>query len=235
MRRLEKRWMPEIREVCEREASTYLTGYALLSLRDRLRAALRDPANRWRYGPHAPRYGERLWINPGNIEMELTRGVGRSASGVVRSGDWDLDVSPLRATPKLDYCLSPWRARPSWEDAGAYAFMEELIANKGSADGCKNREDLVRRYAALDAIFQSVAGTGKISTATEARPGTFRECGGIYVHFARDARPIFGRGGHHRLAIALALDLPVVPVQVGLVQEDALDRFSEIRRTTPFG
>ncbi len=42
------------------------------------------------------------------------------------------------------------------------------------------------------------------------------------MHFTRTGTPVFGGGGHHRLAIAQVLALPQIPVQVGLVHAEAI-------------
>lgn len=49
----------------------------------------------------------------------------------------------------------------------------------------------------------------------------------ILVHFGRGPQIIFGRKGHHRLAVAQLLGLNQVPAIVGQVHRDAVYRWTD--------
>ena len=46
-----------------------------------------------------------------------------------------------------------WHDGLSWDEAGAYQYMLELIQQLGRVDGCKNIDQIISRYAKLDNIF----------------------------------------------------------------------------------
>lgn len=203
--------------------------YVVVSLRDRMRALIRDTENKRKYGPWAPLYGEQIWVAPVDIRLSLPNGPGRRFSGRVLPGDWDQATISLTSDPKISYCLRHWCQDQSWEAAGAIDHMTKLIAANGSADGCKSRADIDRRYSQLDRIFDEISKAGRLKPAAEARPGSFRECGGVFIHIGRDGQLLFGRGGHHRLAIALALGLASIPSQVGVVHATSLQALALLR------
>jgi len=210
-----------------------IPAYGMLSIRDRLRARRIDSANMREFGPKAPLYGEPIWVSSDDIQKFLPRGPSRNLSGQVLEGDWDLDCGPLNSDPKIAYCLRHFRDGQDWETSGAVAYMEALIAAKGSADGCRNRKEIDRRFFELDQINKTVAATKELTPAAISRPGTFRECGGVLIHIGRAGQPLFGKGGHHRLGIALARQLDTIPAQLGSIHPDglaALEGFRSIEK-----
>ncbi|HEU5149617.1 MAG TPA: hypothetical protein VFU19_03925 [Iamia sp.] len=146
-------------------------------------------------------------------------------------GDWDVDVQPLGAVAKIRFCEDHWTAGTPWSETGAIEHMHRLIEARGRAvDGCQDRSDIVARYRRLDRIFQQVEGDRRLMAHCERAPGAFREVDGIYMHFDRRGRPIFGLGGCHRLAIARIVGLEEIPVQVGVVHRQAIDRWEATAR-----
>ncbi len=192
----------------------------------RLRPPLRDAWNRLRHGPEAPRYAERLWVRPGEVEERVSTSR-RLWTGRVVAGDWDLERAPLDTMPKVQACIERWELGRDWEATGVYATMQRLIEERGRPkDGCADLGDVVRRYERLDAIFERVRSEGRLRTRAELGDG-FRELGGVLINVDRHGRPVAGGGGWHRLAMARILALPVMPAQVGLVHRDALPGWRE--------
>jgi hypothetical protein len=205
----------------DRDRSDMQQGRPRLSdLRDRTRPALRDAGNRLRRGRHAPRFAERLWVVPAELD-ERVFGVARHESGRLVGGDWDLVREPVEAVPKVASCLARWGDGRSWEDAGAYAFAMQVIAERGRLDGCTDLDQVRDRYDRLDAVFVQVRREGRLRTRCELDPVAFRELGGVLVNVDRHGAPVAGGGGWHRLAMARVLDLPVIPAQVGRVHATA--------------
>lgn len=203
--------------------------YAMLSIRDRLRARRIDNANKHEFGPNAPLYGERIWVAPGDVRLVVLNGPRRRESGRVKDGDWDLKAEPVESDPKIAYCLRHFRDGQDWYSSGAIAHMEALISKNGSADGCKTRKDIDRRFTELDRINEIATATGELMPSANARPGTFRECGGVLIHIGRDGQPLFGLGGHHRLGIALAQRLDLIPAQLGSIHPGGLAALATFR------
>ena len=90
------------------------------------------------------------------------------------------------------------------------------INEKGVHDNCKTLSDVKERYARLDKIFEQVKEEGQLRPA--GLPYSKEHLtNGIIVHFDGEGTPLFGLGGCHRLAMAVVLDLPRVPVLMGMV------------------
>ena len=192
-----------------------------------------DAWNVLRYGPKAPRVALRAWIAPAQCEQavqerfKLGGPLTRAASGRVLGGDWDLDTREVRAMRKIRCCIAHWRDGLAWADTGIFEYMLRRIHRFGVADGCTTLDEVIGRYERLDRVFAVVARERRLRPRDEVRPGAFRESGGVYVHFSRDGRPLFGVGGFHRLAMGLALDLERIPVQVGVVHRAGVGRWRE--------
>jgi len=198
--------------------------------RDALRSKGLDWLQRQNNGEISPRYGERIWIETKQCTMSTKKAISRRKSGRIMGGEWDDCRTPVAELPKISYCLDHWCGGLSWEEAGAYEYMQELIRLKsGRVDGLLTIEDIIARFKTLDGIYLQVKAENQLKTAADAKGIAFRESGGIYMHIGRDGTPLFGNAGHHRLAIALALELPFFPAQLGLVHAQALASLPKFR------
>lgn len=181
-----------------------------------------------RHGLFAPRWSERIWIDP----MECTRAVAvfpRNATGHVVGGDWDLRTSGIDSIPKIRMARLHWQDGVPWADTGAYDYMMARIGERGRLDGCRTLDDVVRRYEALDRIFAVVSREGRMLSRAELPGRSLREKGGIFVHIGRDNQPIFGIGGCHRLAMAQILGLSRIPAQLGVLHPLSLSTWRSLR------
>lgn len=106
--------------------------------------------------------------------------------------------------------------------------MQNLIAERGSADGCSTFEDIVERYDLLDEIFVQVVREQQLRSNRELNRIRFRAWGEVYVHVGRGPRLIFGGGGCHRLAAARIVGLDCIPAQIGVVHHQHLHDWSEV-------
>lgn len=210
---------------------SFSLGGGTLWLRDALRAWAQDRRQRARFGAAAPLYAEGIEIPLSDLTGSVGAPLSRRTSGRVTGGDWDLEPAPLAAHPKAHYCLRHWRDGDSWEAAGAVDYHMRAIERDGVIDGCRTREDVDRRLEALDRVYEDVLRDGALKPKAALRRPNFRESGGILVHVGRDGNGLFGLAGNHRLAMALAAGLPVVPAQVGQVHPDGLPLFQGYRKT----
>ncbi len=209
-----------------------------MAVKYHLRAFWIDSWNRLRFGADAPRYAERIWVPPGACKRyveaaDLASFFGarvRQMSGrVVR--DWPEHLEqPFENHPKLTYCWGHWRDGKDWQASGAIDFMLSRIAVSptGVTDKCRTLEDVERRYAALDDIWDDVRSRGRLPTRQELEPGTFREVGGVLMHLGPGGEPIFSGAGCHRFAMAMLLDASF-PAQLGCVHVSALEQMAEWR------
>jgi len=192
-----------------------------------------DATNRIRYGQVAPRYAQRIWVTPSTVSHAVSGGSllpPRTDSGRVRSGEWDLNSVPIDTVPKVRYSLMHWEEGTPWSETGVYEYMLGLIERRGGeVDGCRSLEDIVERYRRLDLMFEQIRQEACFRTRAQLQSRSFRERGGVLMHIDRLARPVFGRGGSHRLAAARALDLPTMPAQLGVVHPAALPRWQQLQ------
>lgn len=157
-----------------------------------------------------------------------------TCTATVVGGDWPDRCRPVEDREPFRSCVRRWRDGLSWEATGAYDLYLSLIDKRQApVDGCSTREDLRQRFDQLDRLFDQVEQEGQLRTRSELPGASFRELGGVLVHIDNDVRPVFGRVGWHRFAIAKILDLEVAPAVIGVVHPDALAtwRSSYLRRS----
>lgn len=140
--------------------------------------------------------------------------------GKVLGGDWDLRFAGLD-NPRLcdDKVIVATRRRyresASWEETGIIEHKLFQIARspRGVIDGCCTRDDLLRRYAALDEVAISIQKSGYLAEGNlEHRRG--KSLDEISVSIGRGGEFLLATGGLHRLGILLALDHGAIPVHV---------------------
>jgi hypothetical protein len=209
-----------------------------LSVKYRLRAFWIDAWNRLRFGADAPRYAERIWIDPSQCRKyieakDLARDFCASArqmSGrVVRTWPAFLEQE-LDQHPKLGYCWSHWREGKSWQHSGAIDFMlgQIAVSKTGITDDCCTLEDVIQRFNKLDEIWSEVQLRGLLPPRKELDPGNFREVGGVLMHLGPGGEPFFSGAGCHRFALALMLEVPF-PAQIGIVHRSAIKCLPQLR------
>jgi hypothetical protein len=216
-----------------------------------------DAYNVVRYGPGGPRLNETIFIDPSLVLLAIVhplelgkrksdpdylveklnfkasqRLVGRVAGNEIDS----LRTVPLRALPKITSCIEHWVNGTPWEETGIYQFMLNKIAKVGHAvAGCQNLDDIVERYSRLDEIYFTAKKEGRLRSISEMRGDSFRETDGIEIHIGSRNQLVFGSSGTHRLAIALALGLPVIPAKIGFVHADSVALLPQYRMPPPPG
>ena len=186
---------------------------------NRLWAHQRDVRNRLRYGLDAPRYAEPINIPTRWCVQHAPELPGPGLSGAVLSHGWPYRYQDVLAVANVRFCVEHWGRGLTWEATGAFERMQRLMEKKGSIDGCQTMDDVRRRYAVLDEVFDVVRREGRLRRTREMKSGTLRARGDLYFHIGPDGEPVFGGYGCHRLAMAIVLDLPTVPAQLGCVHE----------------
>ncbi|KPQ01931.1 hypothetical protein [Marinobacter sp. HL-58] len=198
----------------------------------RLRALRIDGKNRKQYGDMAPKFAELLWVPTDSIDYSVKVGSSKDSARVVQ--DWpDQLVVPVRELPSIKACLAHWQDGVAWEETGIFQQMLKKIDEKGKVDRLRNLDDIKSRYQSVDELYRQVALSRRLSPRSELIPGNFREEGGILIHIGPSGTPFFGKKGHHRLAIALALKLEYVPVQLGVVHISAIKSLEAFRLENP--
>jgi hypothetical protein len=188
----------------------------------RARLMVRDAQQRAKHGPAAPRYAQRIWVDPRRLETGVLAKLDRSLSGSFIDGDWDRDRIPVRDFDIVARAICHWSEGISWEEVGAYEALTQLIGARGrSVEGCRSLDDVVARYARIDGMFDQMRAERRLRTRSSLPLRSFREEGGVVVHIGYDSMPLFGFGGCHRLAAALVLELPYIPAELTFVHQQA--------------
>ena len=207
----------------------------ILSPRHRLSRKLRifcfDAKNMVLYGRSAPRKFMLMYVRTGEIPQSAARRESfpvnpKRTAEVVLPGNWDLMPAERGWGESMSPILQGLRTRimegVAWSHTGLVDRMEKLIEENASAiDGCRDREDVLRRYHKLDEVISFASKTRTLRSQSSVSK-TFRELGGIDVAIGRNGDVLRVGGGNHRLAIAILLELPVIPVCVNAVHPFAL-------------
>jgi hypothetical protein len=198
-------------------------------LRPRYTAFIRDTANIHHYGPAAPKFAERIWVEPTAVLEWSDRGsVWDSAR--IQSEDWfAASVHPIESDPIVAASEARWVKGSTWEATGEVERMMEVIRIQGSSDGCRTEREIMLRCARLDALFETIARERRIRTRAEISKMAFREFGGIGLHIGPGGRVIRTKQGRHRFAIARILELPIVPARIGVVNRANVDMVHGLR------
>lgn len=186
-----------------------------------------DAKNKITYGSKAPVYAERIWVDPAkcmaiNICLKKKLDWNRTISGrVIHS--WPIAKGQLISLiehEKIQFCIDRWVKGKKWEDTGAFKYYKK--------QGWKLKK-IVARHKTLDEIFEEVKRERKIKTAKEITSNNFREENGIRINIGPEGELVFADGGSHRLAIAVILQLPYIPAQIGCVHVEAISLLPALR------
>lgn len=210
----------------------YKTKETINKVEDRIQWYSRDLKNIFTYGLSAPRFNERIWVDPRKIECMIERDEVKRISGYHRSRasgvviDWDNveNIKPITDEFRIQYCYGHWKEGKTWEELGVIDHM-----SKSKKYGDWPRKKIKARFEMLDQAFQETKKEGRLKTRQEIDPKSFRESGGILVHIGKGGQPFFGGNGFHRLAISKVLELEEIPACIGLVDKDAIQYLNELR------
>ena len=188
-----------------------------------------DLRNRALYGPDAPRYGDRILIDPRLVKgVMMPRRLFLSGQ-VVESFPpvEEARIIPLREHPKIGACLEHWEKGVPWSQT---KYLSSIIAaGKGKYGGTPERVDA--HWSQYDRMLDVVKREGRLRRRAQIYRRNFREQRGILVHIDKDGSLYQGNSGNRRFAIALVAGLPVIPAQVGCVHVEALEKFKALRCT----
>jgi hypothetical protein len=196
-----------------------------------------DLRNAVRYGIHAPKRYQTIYINPRDVKFvvaEPSRYKPMRTSGEVLSGDWDLPGTPIGENTAFIH--KRIQHNLPWKETGAYERMMAKIARFGTTDKCSNIDDVVRRYNELDRFISHLENGGRFLSRRETCPKTFREFGGVVIHIGRNGELLGSEKGNHRLVIAQELLLRWIPAQVGVVHSAAVmsGAFHKLTKQPPY-
>ena len=157
------------------------------------------------------------WIFPQNSSLKLIQG-----------GSWDSMVNRLedmRIFRAIDARITNGQ---SWESTEYYQLAIDQIESGESPWGCTCRDDFDKHCTKVDLLIESITRNGYQSREVLGdMSGTDTSWGQseILVNISRNGFPLF-QDGRHRLAIAIALGIKKVPVQI-LVRHSNWQMFRE--------
>ena len=199
----------------------------------RLDVYRRDLANKLKYGKHAPKHLETIWINPQHIDSfipkeEILRVTGKSrkeASGCVVEWTNVSKIIPLENDFRYRYAFNRWRDGKSWNEIGVYEYMK----NETKKYKDMSKAELEKRYRKFDKLFENVKKDGRLKRRKEVDPSAFREENGVLIHVGEAGKLYFGGVGFHRFSIAKVLELQQIPACIGIVDESSIDYLQKLR------
>lgn len=151
--------------------------------------------------------------------------------GLVRAGDWDrrrFEIESLGIFEAIRLRFAegvPWREIPYFEEMRRSVEAGEPRFKYWTVD------DIPRQWRRIDRLFERIEREG---LRTQRELGTRRPWDEVVVAIGRDGHLLF-LNGRHRLAIARVLDLPAIPVLVGVRHRDRLSPDTSKRSVTPSG
>lgn len=174
-------------------------------------------------------FRQRVVFSPGEVTSSYGFFKPGTHLGRLCRGDWDQKVHHFSTNPLARAALRHWRDGVDWESTGVVEYQLGRIRQHGTAyaDRLATRDDILRRYERLDALFELVRRTGELPEEANREDG-------IYVHVGRDGRAIFGHRGVHRFVITHVLQVPEVTGQLGALHPRAPQALRHVlRRRTP--
>jgi hypothetical protein len=145
------------------------------------------------------------WVFPLNRNVKAVQG-----------GEWDAlryRVADMRIVHAIDERI--WRGG-GWQSSEYYQVAVRQIENGRNLWGCVNRADFDKHCTKIDQLIESITRDGYLERAALDNSSVIDTPLGqneILVNVSRDGFALF-QDGRHRLAIALALGIKKVPVQV---------------------
>jgi hypothetical protein len=180
----------------------------------RTQVAYRRYVNRRKYvAPADPL--QLIWVDPEQIVYHWRAFVGKRDLGRVVGGDWDKLKGLFCDLAKHRALKARVEQGVDWEETGIFDYMEQFIATrKRPIDGCRTRDDMIRRYRRIDALIESIRRTGYRPNVQTGAWQVASQLDHIFVNIGRDGEIIFNGSGHHRLSLAKILGVPTVPALV---------------------
>ena len=129
------------------------------------------------------------------------------AGSEVKPGNWDQTekLDKVNQHPKYKAVKKHYQEGCSWKETEIFDYMMCKIREYGEYDGCKNFNDVVKRYNQIDQVYKDISKNGyKMKDPIDQ----------ICVNISRDGEFIFNGNGTHRLSIAKILELDLIPVRI---------------------
>jgi len=134
----------------------------------------------------------------------------------VQSGDWDASIHKFADMRIHAAVAARIHEGAAWKSTDYYRTAIRQIDSGRYVWGCRTAAEFDLHCRRIDELIESITRDGYRSGAELADAAHFHVSTGqteVLVNLSREGLPLF-QDGRHRLAIALALGLPRIPVQV---------------------
>lgn len=178
------------------------------------------------------------WIDPFRIDLHTSFKTNdpdwegwvfpqRGRVEIIQDGDWDiseLKVADMRICRAVDARVNH---NASWESTDYYQTALHQIVAGNPLWGCTDRASFDQRCAEIDKLIESIAKDGYKDSKQLGITQIDSALGHqeITINISRDGLPLF-QDGRHRLAIARALRIKKIPVQI-LVRHSEWQNFRD--------
>lgn len=165
-----------------------------------------------------------IWIDPKEIDYQVRGRRIPLSFGRVSGGDWDLRKSPFDENLVVRSVQARIREGKSWNETELYAEIEqqESVGSESSLQGS------VKRLERIDELAENMRREGYRSqidllkdssadpwaTTERIRGQLHPQLNEVGVNIDRDGKFLWRHRGRHRLAIARALELDSIAVQI---------------------
>ena len=193
---------------------------------------------------------EVYWIDPARIEFHTEYQSGSSVvpledrvfhptrdQGCVFGGSWDLSTHRFDELEVAKAISQRIQAGTDWRETAFYSTLLGQLRSKGATHWeIRSQADLDARCDYLDRLIDSIRQQGFLQNhevVVDGGNGTIdrhpRYSAEVTVNIGRDGRYLF-QHGRHRLSVARALKVPIIPVKV-LVRHEKWVEFRHSLRT----
>lgn len=204
-----------------------------MNIRKRLKGLVVDSKNYYKYGKKAPKYGELIFLNPDDVVKRISaRDIEYKYHSAMVVDSWNNEKELYIAEEeKTKAIYRRYVSNCSWEESGYVDILLDDI-KKGLCTDLNNKEQIIRRCEGLDKLFEEIKRDRIIKSRKEINRFNYREIGGIEISISNNGELIKTHGGNHRLILAKIFNMEIIPAVIGLVHEDALDKFVEVREAS---
>lgn len=186
---------------------------------------IEDFKNVCKYGLSAPKKYQLLYVVTEDIRFSFGGGEDRPIEefGAVTSNGWSARKHSILESQRetVKNCLAAWGQGNKLRDSNEFARL--MAKAKDNTDMEKYSKFVKARLDEVDEMLNEAKKEQALRTRHMINRFEFREKYGIGIAIDQDGEIIQYNEGHHRIAVAVHLGLPVIPVTVRAVHPRAIE------------
>lgn len=171
-----------------------------------------------------------IYIDPAKVRYKCNiRGVYARGNNLFRDGDWDKNRKPFSIVedtdPRYLSCRDLLDRGRLLEETLEYKEMLSRLERNGKVRGMTHAGEILEYLNDVRRLYLDIKKDGRIMTQREL--GAAAHGGEINFAVGRDGELMKTDNGNHRFAIARALDIKRVPVQISVVHSEQLEEIQK--------